>query len=110
VGLSVKGIRTATAISAGSDQQTCAVLSDKTARCWGYNRDGQLGNGTGSFAVGWPVPVKGIRTATAISAGGRHTCALLSHGKVACWGLNASGQLGSSPWRRSGTPVVVEGP
>ena len=111
----VKGIRTATAVTAANDH-TCALLSDKTARCWGYNLDGQLGNGTSEAwdsevqVLSTPVPVKAIRTATAISAGSVHTCALVSHGRVTCWGGNASGQLGKSPVRVSGIPVVVEGP
>ena len=36
--------RTARAISAGS-VHTCAVLDDGSVRCWGYNRQGQLGYG-----------------------------------------------------------------
>ncbi len=95
--------RTAAAISAGSGH-TCAVLDDGTVRCWGYNREGQLGyadlrigedvgDNETPGSVG-PVALGPARSATAISAGGRHTCALLDDGTVRCWGYGGAGQLG----------------
>ncbi|MBI3610945.1 MAG: HYR domain-containing protein, partial [Nitrospirae bacterium] len=57
--MAVSGISTATAVD-GGDKHTCAVLSDGTAKCWGSDDRGQLGNGTplvGSFT---PVAVIGI--------------------------------------------------
>jgi alpha-tubulin suppressor-like RCC1 family protein len=41
----VKGLSDATHISAGS-LTTCAALKDGSAKCWGYNQRGQLGDGT----------------------------------------------------------------
>ncbi len=93
--------RTAVAISAGS-YHTCAILDDGSVRCWGFGAYGQLGYGnrdslgatpaTTPGKVG-PVDLGGHR-AVAISAGGRHTCAILDDGSVRCWGLAFNGQLG----------------
>jgi alpha-tubulin suppressor-like RCC1 family protein len=91
------GVR-ATAISAGAFH-TCALLSSGQVTCWGENGDGQLGNGNTSDVTSPPTPVvlPGGATATAISAGNSHTCAVLSSGQVTCWGNDLSGQLGNGP-------------
>ena len=70
-------------------------------RCWGLNdfpHGGQLGLGTTETIGDDENPTTdvdlGDATATAISAGGYHTCALLVGGAVRCWGDNSVGQLG----------------
>jgi alpha-tubulin suppressor-like RCC1 family protein len=93
---------------AGGNYHTCARLMDGTAKCWGYNVYGQLGNGNTSDST-TPATVTGITTATAVTAGAYHTCALLSDGTVKCWGYNAYGQLGNGKTTNSTTPVTVSG-
>jgi alpha-tubulin suppressor-like RCC1 family protein len=88
----VSGIIDATQISTAGDQ-TCALLSNGHVDCWGYNMDGELGDGT-TLNAEVPVAVSGITDATQITAGGFQTCALLSGGGVDCWGDNAYGELG----------------
>ncbi len=97
--------RTATAIVVG-DVHTCALLDNGTVKCWGGNGSGQLGQGNtttvgdgvvGSGAMGDSLPAVDLgvgRTATALSAGGDHTCAILDNGTVKCWGDNSDGALG----------------
>jgi alpha-tubulin suppressor-like RCC1 family protein len=101
--------RTATAITAGANH-TCALLDNGTVRCWGFNRYGQLGAVTNNNTNDPnptpqpPVNLGAGRTATAITAGANHTCALLDNGTVRCFGYNFSGQLGSTTNSGTSTP------
>jgi alpha-tubulin suppressor-like RCC1 family protein len=94
-------------ISAGSGH-TCALLGDRTVRCWGDNREGQLGDGTTTSSVR-PVTVVGLSGVGTVVAGHEHTCAVLEDGTARCWGRNANGQLGDGTKVDSETPVTVTG-
>lgn len=96
-------------ISAGGNH-TCALRQDGSVTCWGLDLDGQLGDGAVyTLQRLTPVEVSGLTDATAISAGGNHTCALRRDGSVACWGLNRSGRLGDGTEDNRNTPVAVKG-
>ncbi|MCA9830257.1 MAG: hypothetical protein KC495_07295, partial [Dehalococcoidia bacterium] len=95
-------------IAVGVNYTTCGTVNDGTARCWGWNSDGQLGNGaTSDSSV--PVTVVGLSSVANVAPGGWHTCAARTDGSVRCWGLNDNGQLGTGGTTNSTTPVAVAG-
>jgi regulator of chromosome condensation (RCC1) repeat-containing protein/Regulator of Chromosome Condensation (RCC1) repeat protein len=79
-------------ISLGFDSG-CALLNTGAIRCWGYNGNGQLGDGTRTTRK-TSVKVDNISDAVQISAGWDHTCAVLSGGGLQCWGGNDHGEIG----------------
>lgn len=107
----------ASAVVAGT-QHTCALLTTPAVEsptglaadagqvaCWGKNDHGQLGSLTAERAYQpQPVDLTGV---TQLSAGGDHTCALLSDQSVWCWGRNDHGQLGDGTVGDSAVPVAV---
>ena len=101
-----------TAITTNGDAMgnghSCALQSNGAAWCWGYNRHGQLGDGSTSDAPA-PVAVAGGRTFAAIDAGVRHTCGVTTNGEALCWGSNDEAALGDGSLQGSPTPVRVSG-
>ncbi len=98
--------------AAGTATSTAAMLTVATTRfgavAWGDDAFGQLGNGSASLSD-VPVSVVGPSFVTAVSAGGRHSLALLASGTVMAWGGNGSGQLGDASTATSYVPIEVEG-
>ncbi len=82
---------------------TCIINSKSEVKCFGSNKDGQLGIGS-NLPIGDNTNEIGIdmnvvklgknRSAIDIDGGARHHCVLLDNSDVKCWGLNDAGQLG----------------
>jgi alpha-tubulin suppressor-like RCC1 family protein len=75
-------------------KHSCALHNDGAVACWGANSSGQLGASPSDRSNPHPMRVQLAGRATAIAAGGLHTCAILEGGRLQCWGDNTLGQLG----------------
>ncbi|AKU99669.1 hypothetical protein AKJ09_06333 [Labilithrix luteola] len=76
-------------------QRWCACGRSGAVYCAGYNASGQAGDGTKDFAY-QAVKVRGLpEPAADVKATPDATCALLTSGKIYCWGSDYYGQLGT---------------
>ncbi len=99
-----------TAVAAGGTH-SMALLSNGTVRTWGENTVGQLGNGSSGVAAVTAVQtVPGLTgvTVTKIAAGGTHSLAMDSLGRVWAWGEGSQGQLGDNTATDRPSPVQVQ--
>jgi alpha-tubulin suppressor-like RCC1 family protein len=85
---------------------TCICDGSGSAWCWGRNVEGELGIGTTSMNATVPTQVPGVADCARIAGGAQHTCMVRSEGTVACWGSNASGQVGQP----TGTTTIATSP
>jgi alpha-tubulin suppressor-like RCC1 family protein len=97
----VSGLGGVTAISAGS-QHSLALLSGGTVEAWGYNPDGQLGNGS-NLNSPVPVAISGLGGVVTIAGGGSHS---LSMGAPAA---TVTGVSPSSGPQQGATSVSITG-
>ena len=84
-------------ISVGPDFFTCAIASDNKTYCWGYNGNGELGNGTTSNSSTPVAVTQGSMPSTTVRsvvAGYMMACAIGADSKAYCWGSDYDGGLG----------------
>lgn len=83
----------------GGDFHSLARTTDGHVWAWGYNTEGQVGNGADTPAntgVLTPVLLSGIDQVSHIDAGGIHSIALRNNGEVWSWGSNEVGACGTN--------------
>jgi alpha-tubulin suppressor-like RCC1 family protein len=98
-----------TAVAAGGNH-SLALKVDGSVWAWGFNSNGQLGDGTRDDRFN-PVRVVGLEEIQTIAAGSYHSLAVRSDGAVFAWGFNELGQLGIGRFSLDEiTPTRVVGP
>jgi alpha-tubulin suppressor-like RCC1 family protein len=91
-----------------------ALLTDGTARGWGLNLYGEVGNGssvtTSPYAVTSPATVSTSVKFRSICGGGLHSLAIRDDGTAWAWGYDGYGELGNdSSLISQSSPVQVSG-
>jgi len=93
-----------------SDQHSCALSSTGSAYCWGYNGDGELGQGnllpdlTPVAVTAGSVSGKALAE---VSVGHLHSCAVDAAGLAYCWGDNSAGEIGDNTITQRTAAVAV---
>ena len=106
--VSVLGVvKTFCQISAGI-YHSAGIDKNGKAWCWGYNDNGQLGDGT-QVSKRTPISVYGTKTFCRIQTAFYHTIAVDSSGNVWSWGEGTYGLLGNNATLSKITPVSVLG-
>lgn len=99
------------AVVSGQGQHVALVKANGTILTWGFNSDGQLGNGTTSFGITNTEqsinPRWTLDRFIQVVAGDQHSAALRADGTVWTWGADYDGQLGNDASAVS-SPVPVQ--
>jgi len=107
--LIVESLPLAGATIASGIHHSCALSPAGRAFCWGYNNDGQLGNGT-TVPRAEPGPVSTDLAFVSLSAGEHHTCGLTTARVIFCWGAGWNGRLGDGTTSNRLVPTRINSP
>lgn len=107
----VEGLPPAVSVFANGSS-SCAITEEGEERrlfCWGYNQVGQLGDRSVKN-VARAVEAPDARGLRELALGSTHACALMSDGRVRCWGASSSRQLARDTDRWCTQPMLAGAP
>jgi len=105
MGENLPGVSLGTGRRAIDIDGSCAILDDRSLKCWGYNETGALGQGDfhdrgdkpgemGDALLPVDLGSGRVAVAVSVSAGSSAVCAILDDASLKCWGSNSNGLLG----------------
>jgi alpha-tubulin suppressor-like RCC1 family protein len=95
-------------VATGQDH-TCAIKSDDTLHCWGFNGSGRTGLNTAAGNTLVPTQIDGGGSWKQVAGGSIHTCAIKSDDSLHCWGNNGNGRLGDNSQTNRLVPTAING-
>jgi alpha-tubulin suppressor-like RCC1 family protein len=104
----VSGLAGTVSTVAAGGLASYALMSDGTVRAWGYNGNGQIGDGSTTNRLA-PVTVTGLGNVVQLAGSYVSTLALKNDGSVWGWGHNGAEQLGDGTTTSRSIPVRVQG-
>jgi alpha-tubulin suppressor-like RCC1 family protein len=85
----------------------CGITTTGILRCWAYNGDGQVGDGSQITRLS-PVTVDRGVSYSRVSQRGWHSCAIATAGVLKCWGFNGNGRLGDGTTTSRLLPTIID--
>ncbi|MDN3692356.1 T9SS type A sorting domain-containing protein [Chryseobacterium tructae] len=82
------------------------LKTDGSLWAWGYNYDGQLGDGT-TISKNIPIRIGTDNNWLKIAAGSLHSLGLKTDGTLWSWGYNSNGELGDGTTTNKMTPAQI---
>lgn len=108
VPVNVTGLSSGVTSIQGGYRHTCAITTGGTAKCWGFNNVGQLGDNTTTDST-VPVDVVGLSNIVQLGLSEAIVCAAKSNGGAVCWGWNPAGGIGDGTTTDRRVPTQVSG-
>jgi alpha-tubulin suppressor-like RCC1 family protein len=99
-------------VNAGKGGHSLGIRQNGTAWAWGYNLNGQLGDGSGGPLNSKSSPVSvlgGFTDWCQVSGGAVHSLGVRQNGTLWAWGAGTRGQRGSNTDTDVYSPVIVVG-